>query len=242
MLEIAVCDDEEYFCAQEKQLISQYMKNSGCEYSIDLFRSGEELLARGEALKRYRMIFLDIDMEEIDGIETAREIRKQNAGDVYIVFVTAFITYALDGYKVGAIRYLLKNDDSFEKQMQECLEAIFQKIGEGEKRVSFSFLEGEKLIPLNEMIYIESNLHKLIFHMTGDQNVTYTMNAKLDEIDRLLQGMGFCRIHKSYLVNFRYVKRIERYNALLFNGKSLGISKARYLDARNEFTSYWSDL
>lgn len=64
------------------------------------------------------------------------------------------------------------------------------------------------------------------------------MYAKLDDIDELLQDTGFCRIHKSYLVNFKYVQSVERYKAVLSDGQSLSISKARYLDARNEFACY----
>ena len=107
MLSIAICDDEEYFRITEKQLILKYMAGKNCECMIDMYESGKELLALKSAISQYHIIFLDVNMEEIDGIETAKEIRKITK-DVFIVFVTAFITYALEGYKVDAVRYLIK--------------------------------------------------------------------------------------------------------------------------------------
>ena len=111
MLSIAICDDEEYFRITEKQLILKYMAGKNCECMIDMYESGKELLALKSAISQYHIIFLDVNMEEIDGIETAKEIRKITK-DVFIVFVTAFITYALEGYKVDAVRYLIKDHES----------------------------------------------------------------------------------------------------------------------------------
>jgi DNA-binding LytR/AlgR family response regulator len=239
MFYIAVCDDEEYFRKREKQLIEKYMQLKDYKYRIDVFQSGRELLELDSKLSQFDMIFLDINMEEIDGIETAREIRKITK-NTYIVFVTAFITYALEGYKVDAVRYLLKDDECLEKAVNECLETIVSKMNYEEYKTTFAFQEGEKTIRLEDIVYIESNLHKLIFHMVG--NVKYTMYARLDELSDLLQKKGFCRIHKSYLVNFKYVESVERYKAELMGGRSLAISKARYLETKNEFVSFRGEI
>lgn len=213
------------------------MENNSHKCTIDLFPSGKEFLKLKESISKYDIIFLDINMKEIDGIETAKEIRKVTK-NVYIVFVTAFINYALEGYKVDAVRCLLKDDESFEKAVNECLESILQKMYCEEHKITFEFQEGKRNVCPEAIVYIESNLHKLVFHMSGKNAVEYTMYAKLDDIDELLQDTGFCRIHKSYLVNFKYVQSVERYKAVLSDGQSLSISKARYLDARNEFACY----
>jgi DNA-binding LytR/AlgR family response regulator len=239
MFYIAVCDDEEYFRKREKQLIEKYMQLKDYKYRIDVFQSGRELLELDSKLSQFDMIFLDINMEEIDGIETAREIRKITK-NTYIVFVTAFITYALEGYKVDAVRYLLKDDECLEKAVNECLETIVYKMNYEEHKTTFAFQEGEKTIRIEDIVYIESNLHKLIFHMSG--NIKYTMYAKLDELSDSLRETGFCRIHKSYLVNFRYVENVERYKAELIDGRSLAISKAKYLETKNEFVSFRGEI
>ena len=127
MLNIAICDDEKYFLQQEKEWISQYMNCLGYEFHIDTFVSGVEFMAVGDMISKYDIIFLDINMEGMDGLETARKIREYTSG-AYIVFVTAFITYALEGYKVDAVRYILKDNDSLERAVIECLDAIIDKM------------------------------------------------------------------------------------------------------------------
>lgn len=160
MLEIAVCDDEEYFLQQEKEWISQYMKRLGYEFRIDTFVSGVDFMAIGDKVSKYDIMFLDINMEEMNGLETARKIREYTK-DAYIVFVTAFITYSLEGYKVDAVRYLLKDNDSLEKAIKECLDVIVEKMHYVENKYTFDFQEGRKTLLIDEILYIESNLHKL---------------------------------------------------------------------------------
>ena len=118
MIHIAVCDDEEYFRLREKKLVGEYMEKRKYSYTIDTYSSGKEMLDAANVPLQYDIIFLDINMEELDGLETARRIREISA-KVSIVFVTAYITYALDGYKVNAVRYLLKEDHCLENAMKE---------------------------------------------------------------------------------------------------------------------------
>lgn len=94
---IAICDDKEYFCIKEKELVAGFMDCKGYPYRIDIFSSGRELLDSPDLISQYDVIFLDVNMRELDGIETAKEIRKITR-ETYIVFVTAFITYAPEGY------------------------------------------------------------------------------------------------------------------------------------------------
>lgn len=241
MISIAICDDEEYFRTKEKQLILNYMSKKDCACQIDTFVSGKALLKLKESLSNYHIIFLDINMEEMDGIETATKIRNI-AKDICLVFVTAFITYAPEGYKVNAIRYLLKDDESFENAINECLDTILKKIDYETKDIYFDFQEGRTKVCLENIIYVESNLHKLIFHIANEDVTEYTLYTKLDNIDELFLNNSFCRIHKSYLVNLRYVESVTRYSAMLSTGESLSISKARYLDTRNEFACYRGDF
>lgn len=241
MFYIAICDDEEYFRKREKDLIAKYMDGKGYKYKIDIFCSGKDILKLKQSISQYDIVFLDINMKEIDGIETAKQIRKMTK-EIYIVFITAFITYAPEGYKVDAIRYLLKDDEYLEKAVIECLETIVYKMSYEEHKHMFEFQEGKIELFFEDILYIESNLHKLIFHIKENDTVKYTMYAKLDDMDELLRDASFCRIHKSYLVNLRYVESVERYKAGLTNGNSLGISKSRYLDTRNELICYRGEI
>ena len=210
MLSIAICDDEEYFRITEKQLILKYMAGKNCECMIDMYESGKELLNLREELNQYHIIFLDVNMEEIDGIETAKEIRKITK-DVFIVFVTAFITYALEGYKVDAVRYLIKDHESLEKAMTECMDTILDKMDYEENEMTFDFQEGKITISLENILYIESNLHRLVFYMVGEVAVHYTIYMKLDDIAELLPNKDFCRIHKSYPFSLNFTSVTSKF-------------------------------
>ena len=83
-----------------------------------------ELIELGIELNQYKIIFLDINMDEMDGILTAKKIREQNS-EIFLVFVTAFVNYSLEGYKVDAVRYLLKNNVNMQESIAECMDAIY---------------------------------------------------------------------------------------------------------------------
>ena len=233
MINIAVCDDEEFYLQKEQSIISGYMTEKGYEYNIDLFSSGKEFL-ESENTEQYDIVFLDITMDEIDGIETAKRIRA-NHQKVYLVFVTAYITYSTEGYKVDASRYILKNDLMFEAAMEESLDSIIRKMEVPENKHTFSFQEGKREINLSDIIYIESNLHKLIFHMNTPKNSQYFLYGKLDVIETAIGKAGLCRIHKSYLVNMKYVENMERYKIYLKDGTKLSIAKPRYPVVKEAF-------
>ena len=126
MFKIAVCDDEEIFRKNIYKIIMKYMDENGCPCEIDEFETGNEFINLGINMTKYDIVFLDINMDEIDGIETAQEIRKVS-NDIFIVFVTAFISYAVEGYSVNAIRYILKNNEKFAELIFECIDAISKK-------------------------------------------------------------------------------------------------------------------
>lgn len=182
---------------------------------------------------KYDIVFLDINMEEIDGIQTALQIRAYQSATC-IVLVTAFINYALEGYKVGAVRYIMK--DALDVQIQECMDAIIQKMQLRE--VTFSFLEGEKTLYTDNILYVESRKHKCIFSCMEKGNVTYQMYGKLDQIEARMERYGFLRIHKSFLVNMKHVKRISNYLAVLDTGDEFPVPRLRFTKAREAFAAY----
>ena len=105
MLKIAICDDEKYDRSRVHTLLQDYLTVNRLNASINLFSSGKEFLSERDNLVKYDIVFLDINMEEVDGIQTAQRMRNYQS-ETCIVLVTAFINYALEGYKVGAVRLL----------------------------------------------------------------------------------------------------------------------------------------
>lgn len=241
MFHIAVCDDEEYFRIREKKLIEKYMKNRGFACQTDLFTSGKEMLEAAGGIQQYDVVFLDISMEEMDGIETARRIR-QASSDVYIVFVTAYITYALEGYKVNAVRYLLKEDAGLERALKECLDTIADLMDYAEVKCEIDFQGGRKSLPADSILYVESRLHKVIFFVMEDRLKEYYKYGRLDEVEPELRQYGFFRVHQSFLVNMKHVKSVERYVARLKNGTEVSISKKYYRDTEMEYIRAQGEL
>lgn len=215
MPQIAICDDEQFYREKIKYLLEEYLQAKGMLYTLHLFLSGEDFLEQCENNVRFDIVFLDISMEEVDGIQAAQRIRSFHS-DTYIVFVTAFIDYALEGYKVNAVRYLMK--DTLEIALEECMNAILQKMQVA--RVTFSFLEGEKRLYTDNILYVESRGHKSIFHYMESEMVSYQIYDKLDSVERNLEGYGFLRIHKSYLVNMKHIRKISNYIVSLDTGKN----------------------
>lgn len=234
MFRIAICDDEEYFRNREKKLIEQYMENRGYDCQTDLYASGKKLLERTDADMPYDIIFLDISMEELDGLQTAERIRELSE-NVYIVFVTAYITYALDGYKVGAVRYLLKEEESLENAMKECLDTITVHMKEEEAVCEFDFQSGKKKLPADAVLYVESRLHRVIYYVLENGIKEYFRYDRLDEVEKELRQYGFFRVHQSFLVNMKYAKSVERYRVTLENGTEVSISKKYYKDVEKEY-------
>lgn len=237
MLKIAICDDERVFLKHEKKMIKTYLSELGYECEIDKYSSGIAFLENDNEVTNYDIVFLDVNMDEIDGVETAKRIRIFT-DKVFIVFVSAYVNYSLEGYKVDAIRYIIKDEKGFEDSLKECLKAIIQKMKLNQVCKLFRFQEGKVDLDIDKIIYVESNLHKLIFHVNSSEKKEYTMYDKLDNI----YMDDFCRIHKSYLINFKYVLELKRYYVVLIDGTQLSIAKTRYPDVKNAYINYRGKL
>ena len=234
MLKIAVCDDENLFTEELKELLSGYMIEKGLVFEIDTYSSGEALVDLGIEIVQYTAVFLDINMEKMDG--TAEMIRKASR-EVFIVFVTAYVDYSLEGYQLDVVRYLLKGNANFQSKVNECMDAILDKMNYSVTKREFDFKEGRKEISLERLLYIESNMHILEFHVMEDAMKVYTMYETLNVFETRLAENDFIRIHQSYLANIKHIKNVVRCKAILTNGVELSIPKARYTEVKKKFVA-----
>ena len=151
MFKIAICDDEIHFRNEIKEILKNYLTYKGIIYEIDTFRSGKEFIDLGIEIIKYKIVFLDINMDEMDGIKTAKSIR-QVSNEVFIAFITAYVNYAFEGYKVDAVRYILKNNINFVESVHECIDAINIKMNYVIERKTLNFNEGRKNISLEHLL------------------------------------------------------------------------------------------
>lgn len=241
IIKIAVCDDEKIFACKMKKIIDIYFTKKQIPYEVDIYPSGKLFIESDIRMMEYQIVFLDINMKEIDGLETARRLRKVGS-NTFIIFVTAFINYTLEGYKVDAIRYLLKTSDNFEQSVEESLNAVFQKMEYVPVIKKINFKECTINISLEKIIYIESTLHKLTFHVwDGGTIIKYTMYETLNNVSKMFTD-DFMRIHQSYLVNLKFVKKLVGNDILLSNDKLLPIARSRLNEVRNRVAIYKGEM
>lgn len=237
MVRIAICDDEAYFRELVSDYITEYMSGTETPYEIDGYSSGKSFLALGPDILNYQIVFLDINMEGMDGIETAKRIRKASQ-QIYLVFVTAYLDYTLEGYKVDAVRYLLKRDQGLKEALNECMDAIFRKMNYAAPKVKYKFHEGEHTLSLERLVYVESKLHKLEFHVIEGEETVYTLYGKLSAVEAQLKNQPFIRVHQSFLVNMKYIRHIERYRVVLNHGEEFPVPRARYQEVSAAYLAY----
>ena len=228
--EIAICDDEEKQRVYIKSLVERWLRQTFHHVKIQEYASSEQILFE-QAYDRTQILFLDIEMEKMDGIALAREIRKHNR-QMQIIFVTGYMEYIQEGYDVEALHYLLK------PVSQEKIDSVLERAVERLKTADAVFLVecgGEVLrLPLKEIRFIESNRNYNIIHADNDYEVRGTLSeleAKLDE--------AFVRVGRSYLVNLHYVRRIGKTELILNTGENLPVSRGSYKKLNEAFIKYF---
>ena len=237
MLNIAVCDDDTRYCAAIKKMVSDYCEEKSVDYQVTTFLSGNDFLLSQENVKQFQVIYLDINMKGLNGIEVAEKLR-QWCKEIYIVFVTSYIDFTLEGYRVEALRYIMKDYNTLESGIVESLDVILRKMYLKSEMKEFCFREGIRKIPLRQIEMVESNLHNLCFIIyVRSVEKKYTMAAKLNDIQEILPD-DFVRIHQSYLVNIRYIKEISNYQVTLSTGKILPVARSKYKNIRERFLLY----
>lgn len=245
MVKIAICDDEAYYLNQiEKYTRENLTKVGADEVEIKLFSSGSELLEAEEYLAQCQIIFLDINMQDCNGVDVAHEIKQKNP-DIYLIFVTAYMDYALMGYRVEAFRFLLK--DNLEDTMRECIPSLLQKMKKDDARLNITIgndmVLGERIsLRIKDILYVESFQHRMRYHMVSEKELIYEKCGSLSDIEKQLARHGFCRIHKSYLVNMKFVESVERYSLYMENGTKLPIPRERYQKVHEEYIKIMGDI
>lgn len=239
-MKIAICDDERMYRYEIGRIIEQYMEEKGIVFQIKLFESGIEMLEDEEDISSYGIVFLDVNMREMDGIQIAEQIRNYSE-DLYIVFVTSYIDYSIQGYRVNAIRYILKEQPQrLAASIKESLDAILKKIAvkRNAKSINFKFREGEKKISLSRIMYIESNIHDVKFIIKESTVCTYTMYGKLSIVEKEIEGEEFCRVHQSIVLNMGYIKKFIKDEIIMENGYIIHIPRTRLKMVKEAYTRF----
>jgi len=240
-IRIAICDDEQPYLERISEIIKEYFKEKRIKISIQCFSSGEALIQEIGTSGKFDLFFLDVNMIDVDGIEIAKKIRKYYQTSV-IVFITAYISYSTEGYKVDAFRYILKDERSLKISLLECLNAIIERFIKKPRTQTFAFRKFEMEVNIDDIIYIESKLHRLQFHLCDKTEIDYSMYETLNNIEKRLSDYNFIRIHQSFLVNPKHITKFMLYKVYLSDGTQLVIPKGRYKEAKEAIILYMGEM
>ncbi len=222
MLNIAICDDEPVILDSILKNIKTEFDKLGIKTQIEGFTDGLELLSKASS-EDFDVLFLDIELKTANGVDIAKKLREDGYNNM-IVFITSFINYAVDGYKLDVFRFILKSN--MEVQLKECIISIAKNIDKNNIRIK------SRKITIEDILYVMSENHKIIIHLKNGEKLSDYM--KLDEFKEKLNSKFFLRIHQSYLVNSNYVRDIIRYELTLHNEEKLPIAKSRYKETSKE--------
>ena len=229
-MHIAIVEDDRATRAQLVSYIERYFGGDKRSCRIDEFADGLDILDDYRA--SYDLILLDIQMEHMDGLKTAQEIRKADE-NVFLVFITNLANYAIRGYSVNALDFVLKPVNYL------MLEPILQRVEKllarrASKYITFPTEQGLIRLSVDQVFFVESDGHMVQIHT--DRQV-YRMRETMKEMERKLAPLGFYRCNNCYLVNMSRLERVEKMTVQIA-GQELSISRPRYrgfMDALADF-------
>lgn len=234
MIKIAIVEDDELYAQQLEEYLYQYQKEYREPLEITTFSDGDQIVYKYHS--QFDIILMDIEMKFVDGMTAAEEIRQMDS-EVVIIFITNMAQYAIRGYSVDALDYVLKPISyfAFSQRLQRAVSRMKKRES---KAIMVNMKEGTIRMNLANIYYIESQGHTLILHtILGDYETTGTMKA----MEEKLAGMNFSRGNYGYLINLQHVDDVCDGCAVV-NGIQLALSRTRKKGFMEELTRYWGDV
>lgn len=228
MIRIAIVDDEKIILNSIHKKIEKILYDLNVEFEIQDFTIGKIAL-KEITEKEFDIIFLDIDMPEVSGMEIAKIIRMQEE-NIDIVFITNKDELVYDAIKFAPFRFIRKS--RFDEEIPEALHNFIDKLHRSKSLYIFSTSNGKKAVQPVRIRYIEVSSHKLSIHLLNESFIT---NGNLKDIEEVFCTYGFIKIHQSFLVNFRFINYIKRNEVILDNGTVLPLSRSRYEKTKFEY-------
>ena len=228
MIKIGICDDDKNIVSKIKTYIDEYPKEA---FIINTYNSGEELLNLNE---KFDVIFLDIDMVGIDGIETAKRLRIYDK-DVKIIYVTSYSDYRNLAFKVHAFSYLNKpiNKEEIFNELDEII--LYSNNNKEEELLLFDTNEGIIRIKPSDIYYFEYIDRKVKIKAV---NKTYIIKDKITNIAKKMESYDFVMPHKSFAVNLYHVKSIKAYDIYIVDGSIIPLSQKKSVAFRESLNDF----
>lgn len=245
MYRFAVCDDNDADAAFVVSLIKKWHRDNpgrhlpgnealpsgGALPHIEVFPSAEAFLSALGQGRDFDLLFLDIEMEGMSGVELAKRLRQMGSG-MQIVFITGYMEYISQGYDVEALHYLMKPVTG--EKLGEVLDRALERIRTREKELVLALSDGVVRIPLYEIRYIEVLKNYVTVHGREDYSVKKTLSELKKGLDE-----SFFQIHRSYIAGLRCIRRVTRTEVILKDNTVLPLSRKLYNDLNQALIHYF---
>lgn len=235
MIRVAICDDEKYIVEEIQMLLIEWCEKCGIEVEVNSFLNGKDLIKYIESGKTYDLIYLDIQMDQKDGIQTAKDIRNLDK-DVYIIYVSGYDFYIEDIFDVSATNFIRKpiKKDRFQKLLYQIYEKISNRVLYFECTIGSEI----KRITFHEIVFFESIGRIVKIHLRDGEVISFY--GKLKDIEKEIsnKNLAFIRVHQSFLVNFGYITNRARNELKVTTGELIPISRDRQKEFLMLYTKY----
>lgn len=229
-MKLAIVDDEKKTTDLLESYIKQFVIENNSKIEVNTFHNPIDFLSQYN--KDYNLIFMDIEMPGLNGIETARELRRMDRR-IVLMFITNMAQYAIEGYEVEALDFIIKplSYSDFVLKMKKAIRYITRN---QDKKLIVNTQDGDIYLYISDIYYIEVMRHDLIYHTV---NGNYKTRGVMKEVEEQLGKNHFFRSNHCYLVNMEYVKSING-NVIKVGEETLQISRSKKSEFLKEFTKF----
>ncbi|HHW70300.1 MAG TPA: response regulator transcription factor [Clostridiales bacterium] len=222
MFKIAICDDEQVVCMQLRSILKEIESGLAENFIVEVFSSGKELYQYIVEGGYYDIIFLDIEMGEMDGIDFGQRLREELTNEAtQIIYISGKETYAMELFKVRPFDFIIK--PLAYEDVYMAMKRVIKFLSRNDKFFEYKIGHTTYRIPVKDIIYFESQGRKINI---VTQNGIMTFYGKLDAVEKQLTNLNFIRIHKSYLVKYEYIIKFEYTQVTMSNDVILPISQS----------------
>lgn len=233
-MRVAICDDETEIIDILDRKLQSYFKSRKLDYDIRHYCDAKDLIS--DDLSKLEVLFLDVEMPNLNGMEAAKEIRKFNKS-IKIIFVTAYSEFVFESFKVNAFRYLLK--PLKDKELEETLDSLLNMEDDPDHYLQFSFNAEKFRVRFDDIIYIEGMRDKIWICCDGG---TYRWKGTMKAMMAQLPDNGFFQVHRSFAVNMDKIKSYNSQFVKVSNDYEVPISKYRLNEFKEAYIRHWSKI
>lgn len=219
MKSFAVVDDDDLSAGILENFIKQFMEEKNIAYKITRYKEAVTFLSLYKA--SYDIVFMDIMMPHMNGMEASKKLREVDPS-VAIIFVTDMANYAVQGYEVSALDFVVKNG-TYENFALKMNRAIMHIEGNSNYKMIVNTKTKAEVVVLSSLKYVEVFDHKLVYHLV-DRDITALGN--LGKVTNELKDKNFSMCNKSYLVNFEHVDAVEEGKSVIIGDTTLPLSRS----------------